>query len=267
MTSEDTHEKTVELLQQNKNFGLREDQVTLLTQEKVPTLIDNEGHFNRQQGQLLLETKPHGHGDVHTLLHLSGLAKKWQQEGRKWITVFQDTNPFALRSFPLLLGISAEHNFDFNTLGVPRKPGEAVGAITTLVHKETKQTLTINIEYNQVESAFKEIGGEPVTEEGFSQFPGNTNCFAIKLETYVVVLEQTQGLISEFINPKYADASKTKFKSSARLECMMQDYPKLRRLRQPPQGLLLFRPQERPRLRHCQAPAGPQRRRGATLRG
>jgi UDP-sugar pyrophosphorylase len=32
---------------------------------------------------------------------------------------------------------------------------------------------------------------------------------------------------AEFINPKYADATKTKFKSSARLECMMQDYPKL----------------------------------------
>lgn len=31
----------------------------------------------------------------------------------------------------------------------------------------------------------------------------------------------------EFINPKYADATKTKFKSSSRLECMYQDYPKL----------------------------------------
>ena len=86
---------------------------------------------------------------------MSGLAQKWKKEGRKWITVFQDTNPFALRSFPLLLGISAKNDFDFNTLGVPRKPGEAVGAITTLIHKETKQNLTINIEYNQVESAFK----------------------------------------------------------------------------------------------------------------
>jgi UDP-sugar pyrophosphorylase len=32
---------------------------------------------------------------------------------------------------------------------------------------------------------------------------------------------------AEFINPKYADATKTKFKSSSRLECLMQDYPKL----------------------------------------
>jgi UDP-sugar pyrophosphorylase len=159
MTSEDTHDKTVELLEANKYFGLNKDQVFLLTQEKVPALIDNEAHFNLLPDKLLLETKPHGHGDVHTLLHMSGLAKKWHQEGRRWIAVFQDTNPFALRSFPLLLGISAANDYDFNTLGVPRKPGEAVGAITSLVEKNTKKLLTINIEYNQVEAAFKEVGG------------------------------------------------------------------------------------------------------------
>jgi len=31
----------------------------------------------------------------------------------------------------------------------------------------------------------------------------------------------------EFVNPKYADAAKTAFKKPTRLECMMQDYPKL----------------------------------------
>jgi len=66
---------------------------------------------------------------------MSGIAEKWHKSGKKWIIVFQDTNPFALRSFPLLLGISAEKNFDFNSLAVPRRPGEAVGAITTLIHK------------------------------------------------------------------------------------------------------------------------------------
>lgn len=41
------------------------------------------------------------------------------------------------------------------------------------------------------------------------------------------MLKRTHGLINEFINPKYADSTKTKFKSSTRLECLMQDYPKL----------------------------------------
>ena len=35
------------------------------------------------------QTKPHGHGDVHALLHSSGLAKKWQAEGFKWVCFFQ----------------------------------------------------------------------------------------------------------------------------------------------------------------------------------
>lgn len=81
---------------------------------------------------------------------MSGTAKKWHEEGRKWIIVFQDTNPFALRSFALLLGVSAEKNFDFNSLAVPRKPGEAVGAITTLVNKKNGSLLTVNVEYNQL---------------------------------------------------------------------------------------------------------------------
>jgi hypothetical protein len=33
-------------------------------------------------------------------------------------------------------------------------------------------------------------------------------------------------MIGEFVNPKYRDGSKSAFKSSTRLECMMQDYPK-----------------------------------------
>lgn len=41
------------------------------------------------------------------------------------------------------------------------------------------------------------------------------------------ILNRSKGLIAEFINPKYADATKTAFKSSTRLECLMQDYPKL----------------------------------------
>jgi len=41
------------------------------------------------------------------------------------------------------------------------------------------------------------------------------------------VLARTGGLVPEFVNPKYADASKTKFKKPTRLECMMQDHPKV----------------------------------------
>ena len=35
----------------------------------------------------------------------------------------------------------------------------------------------------------------------------------------------TAGAVPEFVNPKYADSSRTAFKSPTRLECMMQDLP------------------------------------------
>lgn len=49
----------------------------------------------------------------------------------------------------------------------------------------------------------------------------------ISLPEFADVLEQTGGGMPEFVNPKYADETKTLFKSPARLECMMQDYPLL----------------------------------------
>ena len=55
---------------------------------------------------------------------------------------------------------------------------------------------------------------------------GNINQLILKVSSYAQSLKETQGIIAEFVNPKYKDASKTAFKSSTRLECMMQDYPK-----------------------------------------
>lgn len=54
-------------------------------------------------------------------------------------------------------------------------------------------------------------------ESGYSKYPGNINSFVIHVEKYFQTLTKTKGVISEFINPKYADETKTKFKSSARL--------------------------------------------------
>ena len=70
-------------------------------------------------------------------------------------------------------------------------------------------------------------GGDVPNEQGFSHFPGNTNTLVFKLQEYVENLERTQGVMPQFVNPKYADEARTKFKAPTRLESMMQDYPKL----------------------------------------
>ncbi len=48
-----------------------------------------------------------------------------------------------------------------------------------------------------------------------------------QIEPYMDALNKTGGLVPEFVNPKYADETKTLFKSPTRLECMMQDFPRL----------------------------------------
>ena len=59
----------------------------------MPALSDNDGRFVASKGDAFsLQTKPHGHGDLHALLHASGIAAKWQREGRRWVFLFQDSS-------------------------------------------------------------------------------------------------------------------------------------------------------------------------------
>ena len=231
MTSEDTHAMTVDLLESNDYFGAKKTQITLMKQEKVPCLVDNDAHLAlNDEDKYVLQTKPHGHGDVHSLLHQSGLLKKWKQMGVKWVTFFQDTNSLVFRVIPGALGVSKSRDFEFNSLCVPRKAKEAVGGIAQLTHTDGRK-MTINVEYNQLDpllrASSKDGSGDvndPAT--GFSPYPGNINQLIVKLEPYEKQLSKTGGAIDEFVNPKYKDSSKTEFKSPTRLECMMQDYPK-----------------------------------------
>lgn len=227
MTSGDTDEKTRDLLAKNNNFGLAEGQLTIIKQELVPSLLNNAAHFaTNKEDKYTISTKPHGHGDVHTLLFQKGLSDAWAKAGKKWVCFFQDTNGLVFRAFPAAVGVSASQKLAVNSLTVPRRPGEAVGAICKLEGKEN--TMTINVEYNQLDALMKSAGTEDKCDEsGFSPYPGNINVLVFDAQSYAKELVKSKGIISEFVNPKYADAEKTKFKSPTRLECMMQDYPKL----------------------------------------
>jgi len=228
MTSGDTHQRTVDLLRDNNNFGMEPDQVTLMQQEKVPALSDNNASFCLKSPYVLM-TKPHGHGDVHALMHQNGVAKRWMNKlGIKWILFFQDTNGVVFRALPASLGVSLKNGFAMNSITVPRRPGEAVGGIATLVNGD--RVMTVNVEYNQLGPMLKNTGGrrgDVADKSGYSPFPGNCNIFILEISTYCKILESSNGLMPEFVNPKFKDRKKTEFKKPTRLECMMQDYPKL----------------------------------------
>lgn len=229
MTSDDTHSRTVELLESNSYFGMEPDQVKLLKQEKVACLDDNDARLAVDpRNKYRIQTKPHGHGDVHSLLYSSGLLNEWCDAGFRWVLFFQDTNGLLFNAIPASLGVSATRQYHVNSLAVPRKAKEAIGGITRLTHADGR-SMVINVEYNQLDPLLRATGfpdGDVNCETGYSPFPGNINQLILELGPYIEELTKTGGAIKEFVNPKYKDASKTSFKSSTRLECMMQDYPK-----------------------------------------
>ena len=62
MTSGDTHARTAKLLADSSNFGMVADQITLLQQEKVASLADEDAHLVAdKEDPYKLETKPHGY--------------------------------------------------------------------------------------------------------------------------------------------------------------------------------------------------------------
>ncbi|KAL8436521.1 hypothetical protein ACSSS7_001658 [Eimeria intestinalis] len=226
MTSGDTHDPTVAMLEKHNYFGLHREDVHFIQQQKVPALADMDARLaTTPEDPFKLEMKPHGHGDVHSLLLSSGLLQRWKERGIRWITLLQDTNAAVMRVLMAVIGVSARNDFAMNTIAVPRRPGEAVGSICRLVSAERE--LTMNVEYNVLDALLKAAGqgGDKAGPGGYSQLPGNTNAIVLRLEPYVKALSSTGGHVPEFINPKFKDASKTAFKSPARLESMMQDLP------------------------------------------
>ena len=229
MVSEDTCARTIALLETENYFGLEQSQVTILKQGKVPALTNNAAQI-ASASAYVIDAKPHGHGDVHSLMHSTGTAAKWKSTGVKWCIFFQDTNGLAFITLPAMIGVSVSLDLDVNSLAIPRYAKQAVGAVTKLTHTDGRQ-MTINVEYNQLDPMLRATvspaGDVNDKSTGLSMYPGNINHLVFRMGSYESTLQNTNGAIEEFVNPKYSDSSKTSFKKPTRLECMMQDYPKL----------------------------------------
>jgi UDP-sugar pyrophosphorylase len=139
MTSGDTNERTVKLLEKHKYFGMDKDQITIVIQGKgVPALLDNHAKIATDpDSPTSILTKPHGHGDIHALLYSNSVAKKWLADGVEWLVLFQDTNGLAFHTLPLMLGVSTKLDLIMNSLAVPRKAKQAIGGIAKLTNKKS----------------------------------------------------------------------------------------------------------------------------------
>lgn len=113
------------------------------------------------------------------------------------------------------------------------RASDSLRSICFIRHKsDPSKSLVINVEYNQLDPLLRSQGDckgdvpDPAT--GYSPFPGNANNLIIEMGAYAKTLRgEDQGVVLEFVNPKYKDETRTDFKKPTRLECMMQDIPKL----------------------------------------
>ena len=111
MTSDDTYDRTMGLLEKFNYFGLGKDKIDIVKQENVPALIDNNARIAVDKEKMKVITKPHGHGDIHNLLYDSGVAKKWRDMGKEWMIFIQDTNALALKAIPSVIGVSKKNGW------------------------------------------------------------------------------------------------------------------------------------------------------------
>lgn len=75
-----------------------------------------------------------------------------------------------------IAGVSSKHDFDVNSLAVPRKAKEAIGGIARLRHEDGR-CMTINVEYNQLDPLLRATGdgqGDVNNEDGWSPYPGQS---------------------------------------------------------------------------------------------
>lgn len=142
MTSNDTNDRTIQLLEANDYFGMKKEQITIVQQgQGVPALVDNDATIAMDPDESCkVLTKPHGHGDIHELLYKHRVAKDWIDKGIKWLILFQDTNGLAFHTLPLMLGVSKKMDLIMNSLAVPRKAKQAIGGIAKLQNEETGET-------------------------------------------------------------------------------------------------------------------------------
>ena len=113
---------------------MREGQISIVQQGMgVPALLDNQAHIALDSADVYdIQMKPHGHGDIHALLHSHGVAKSWLDNGVEWMVFFQDTNGLAFHTLALSLGVSSNLGLVMNSITCPRKAKQAIGAIAKL---------------------------------------------------------------------------------------------------------------------------------------
>lgn len=120
MTSPATHEDTVAFLNENKNFGLAEDDLVVFCQGSMPAVsIDGGKLLLAEKGDLFLS--PDGHGGTVAALDNTGALDHMQRRGIEHLFYLQVDNPLVPICDPLLIGHHLAANSELTSIAVKKK--------------------------------------------------------------------------------------------------------------------------------------------------
>ncbi|QDT63038.1 UTP--glucose-1-phosphate uridylyltransferase [Calycomorphotria hydatis] len=114
MTSDATHEETVDCFEKENYFGLNPDDVFFFKQGTMPAVDMHTGHvLLAEKGKIA--TSPDGHGGLLNGLDKSGALADMQSRGIEVLHYHQVDNPTAIVCDPIFLGLHQQHNSQVST--------------------------------------------------------------------------------------------------------------------------------------------------------
>jgi UDP-N-acetylglucosamine/UDP-N-acetylgalactosamine diphosphorylase len=129
MTSDSTHEETVQFFESRSHFGLDPQNVFFFRQGNMPAIDIQTGRLLlSEKGQLALS--PNGHGGILEALSQAGLLSQMREAGIEYLYYHQVDNPTAIVCDPAFLGLHAKHGSELSTKVVSKRdPSEPMGVV------------------------------------------------------------------------------------------------------------------------------------------
>ena len=129
MTSDATHDETVEYFEENHRFGLPPGDVAFFRQGTMPALDLATGKLLMEQPGRLFSS-PNGHGGTLTALDDSGLLETISGRGVTQVFYFQVDNPLVKMADPVFLGHHLHANAEASSKVVAKSgPADKMGVL------------------------------------------------------------------------------------------------------------------------------------------
>ena len=143
MTSETTHDDTLDFFKINNFFGLTEQDIDFFKQSSLPVLDEQANLMMAPSGKVV--TAPDGNGSIFWSFSESSTFSKWQSAGIEYITVCVVDNPLLDPYDAELIGFHVQQGNDITVAAIPRSaPDEKVGVLA-----EREEHLAV-IEYSEL---------------------------------------------------------------------------------------------------------------------